>query len=74
MSAGQSSIGRIRPIYARRRLKAIAARWDPRAGAWERALADPACPLNEDGAYGRFTGSSNASSRGGGDSVPATAS
>ena len=55
MSGGESSIGKPREIYARRRLKAIAARWDARAGAWDRALADPDCHLNEDDAYGRFT-------------------
>ncbi len=36
-------------------LKAIAARWDDRAESWDRALEDPACHLNEDEAYGRFT-------------------
>jgi SAM-dependent methyltransferase len=55
MSSGQSSIGSIREIYARRQLKAIAARWDARADSWDQALEDPACHLNEDDAYGRFT-------------------
>jgi SAM-dependent methyltransferase len=55
MSGGPSRIGNIRQIYARRRLKAIAARWDARAGEWDHALADPSCHLNEDDAYGRFT-------------------
>jgi SAM-dependent methyltransferase len=41
-------------IYARRRIKEIAARWDARADSWDRALEDSACHLNEDGAYGRF--------------------
>jgi SAM-dependent methyltransferase len=55
MSGNQSSIGRIRQIYARRDLRAIAARWDDRAESWDCALEDPACHLNEDDAYGRFT-------------------
>jgi SAM-dependent methyltransferase len=55
MSGSQSSIGSIREIYARRQLKAIAARWDGRADGWDQALEDPACHLNEDDAYGRFT-------------------
>jgi SAM-dependent methyltransferase len=55
MSGGQPGTGRIRTIYARRRLKAIAARWDDRADSWDHALQDPACHLNEDGAYRRFT-------------------
>jgi SAM-dependent methyltransferase len=54
MSSGQSSMGRIRTIYARRRLDALAARWDARAGSWDHALADAACHLNEDDAYRRF--------------------
>jgi SAM-dependent methyltransferase len=45
----------VRTIYARRRLDAIAARWDARADAWDLALKDPACHLNEDDAYRRFT-------------------
>ena len=40
--------------YDRRRLGAIAARWDARAEAWDRDLDDPACHLNEDDAYRRF--------------------
>ena len=40
--------------YDRRRLEAIAARWDARAEAWDRDLEDPACHLNEDDAYRRF--------------------
>jgi SAM-dependent methyltransferase len=55
MSGDQSRIGNLREIYARRHLKAIAARWDARADAWDHALADPACHLNEDDAYRRFT-------------------
>jgi SAM-dependent methyltransferase len=55
MSGDRSRIGNTREIYARRRLKAIAARWDARADAWDRALEDPACHLNEDDAYRRFT-------------------
>jgi SAM-dependent methyltransferase len=35
-------------------MDAIAARWDARAPDWDRALADPACHLNEDDAYVRF--------------------
>jgi SAM-dependent methyltransferase len=56
MSRNRSSIGNIRTIYARRRLKAIAARWDARADSWDHALEDPACHLNEDDAYRRFNG------------------
>jgi len=41
-------------IYARRRLKEIAARWDTRADAWDQALEDSACHLHEDDAYRRF--------------------
>ena len=41
-------------IYERRRLKAIAARWDARAVRWDADLSDPACHLNEDQAYPRF--------------------
>jgi SAM-dependent methyltransferase len=48
-------MGDIRTIYARRRLKAIAARWDARADSWDLLLQDPACHLNEDDAYGSFT-------------------
>jgi SAM-dependent methyltransferase len=55
MSGGQSRMGHIRTIYAHRRLKAIAARWDARADSWDLALEDPACHLNEDDAYCRFT-------------------
>jgi SAM-dependent methyltransferase len=51
----RSGTGHIRAIYARRQLKAIAARWDARADSWDRALEDPACHLNEDDAYCRFT-------------------
>ena len=51
----QSRIGRLRTIYARRRLQAIASRWDARADSWDLALENPACHLNEDGAYQRFT-------------------
>jgi len=45
---------RLKKPYRERRLVAIAARWDERAPDWDRALADPACHLNEDGAYVRF--------------------
>lgn len=55
MSGERSAKGEIRPMYARRRLKAIAARWDARADSWDHALEDPACHLNADNAYGRFT-------------------
>jgi SAM-dependent methyltransferase len=55
MTAGQSGIGPVRAVYARRRLEAIAARWDARADSWDSALADPACCFNEDDAYRRFT-------------------
>jgi SAM-dependent methyltransferase len=54
MSGGRSGTGATRAIYARRRLEAIAARWDARADTWDRALEDPACHLNEDDAYRRF--------------------
>jgi SAM-dependent methyltransferase len=43
-------------LYQRRELNAIAARWDAKAGTWDQALRDPACHLNEDGAYNRFLG------------------
>jgi SAM-dependent methyltransferase len=43
-----------RELYARRSLKAIAARWDARADSWDRALDDPDCHLNDDDAYRRF--------------------
>jgi SAM-dependent methyltransferase len=55
MSSGQSSVGNSGEIYARRHLEAIAARWDSRADDWDHALEDPACHLNEDDAYRRFT-------------------
>jgi SAM-dependent methyltransferase len=45
---------RLKKPYRERRLDSIAARWDARAPEWDRALADPACHLNEDGAYDRF--------------------
>jgi SAM-dependent methyltransferase len=54
MSGDQSKTGQVRPIYARRYLKAIATRWDARADSWDRALEDPACHLNEDDSYRRF--------------------
>jgi SAM-dependent methyltransferase len=41
-------------LYEGRRLKALAARWDAKAPAWDRELQDPTCHLNEDGAYDRF--------------------
>ncbi|MGO8701508.1 MAG: class I SAM-dependent DNA methyltransferase [Limisphaerales bacterium] len=56
MSGGQSRISPVREVYARRRLRAIASRWDARAASWDRALQDPACCFNEDDAYRRFTG------------------
>ena len=43
-----------REMYERRRLPDIAARWDARAGDWDRALGIPDCCLNEDDAYRRF--------------------
>jgi len=55
MSCDQSSLGNAQIIYARRDLKAIATRWDDRAESWDQALEDPACHLNEDDAYCRFT-------------------
>jgi predicted TPR repeat methyltransferase len=55
MSSGQSRMGNVRTMYAQRRLKAIAARWDARADCWDQALEDPGCHLNEDDAYSRFT-------------------
>lgn len=54
MSGKSSGGGNPRGIYARRRIKEIAARWDARADSWDRALEDSACPLNEDDAYRRF--------------------
>lgn len=54
MSGKPSNLENSGEIYARRRLKAIAARWDARAGSWDQALEDPACHLNEDNAYRRF--------------------
>jgi SAM-dependent methyltransferase len=50
-----SQAGDSQDLYLRRRLKAIAARWDARAKSWDRSLQDPACHLNEDDAYTRFT-------------------
>jgi predicted TPR repeat methyltransferase len=55
MSGDRSAKGKIRPIYAHRRMKAIAARWDARVDSWDHALEDPTCHLNADNAYGRFT-------------------
>jgi SAM-dependent methyltransferase len=55
MSSDRSTRGHLRTIYAHRRLEVIAARWDARADSWDHALEDPACHLNEDDAYGRFT-------------------
>jgi predicted TPR repeat methyltransferase len=54
MTGGQSGTSPVRAVYARRRLKAIAARWDARAKSWDSALRDPACCFNEDDAYRRF--------------------
>ena len=54
MSRKASGTGGIREIYARRQIKKIAARWDARADAWDQALKDSTCPLNEDDAYRRF--------------------
>ena len=45
---------RVKQPYRERQLAAIAARWDERAPDWDRALADPACHLNDDDAYARF--------------------
>jgi SAM-dependent methyltransferase len=55
VSAVPPGPGNSQPLYSRRRLKATAARWDGRAESWDRSLQDPACHLNEDDAYGRFT-------------------
>lgn len=41
-------------LYEGRRLKALAARWDAKAAAWDRQLQDRACHLNLDNAYARF--------------------
>lgn len=41
-------------LYERRQLQAIAARWDAKAGDWERQLQQAGCHLNEDRAYERF--------------------
>lgn len=35
-------------------MRAIAARWDNKAAAWDADLRDPGCHLNEDDAYTRF--------------------
>jgi len=43
-----------RRLYENCELTAIAARWDAKAGTWDRDLADPACHLNEDDGYARF--------------------
>jgi hypothetical protein len=43
MSNGPSRMGKIRDVYARRHLPAIAARWDARADSWDRELQDPEC-------------------------------
>ena len=53
MKAGRPG-SRPAEIYARRRLAAIAGRWDQKAAAWDRDLEDPACHLNADDAYERF--------------------
>jgi predicted TPR repeat methyltransferase len=45
---------RVKQPYRERQLAAIAARWDQRASDWDRALAHPACHLNDDDAYARF--------------------
>jgi SAM-dependent methyltransferase len=55
MNSGQSRVGPKADIYARRQLRAIAARWDARADSWDHDLEDPDCCLNEDAAYRRFT-------------------
>jgi SAM-dependent methyltransferase len=55
VSAAPSRPGNSQPLYSRRRLTAIAARWDSRAESWDSSLQDPACHLNEDDAYARFT-------------------
>ena len=55
MTGDAASAGDNRQIYESRQLKEIAARWDARAAAWDRDLQDPACHLNEDDAYNRFT-------------------
>ncbi len=47
-------MGSSQKVYARRNLKAIAARWDARADGWDEALRDEDCHLNEDDAYRRF--------------------
>jgi SAM-dependent methyltransferase len=55
VSAGPARVGGSQEDYSRRHLKAIAARWDARADSWDHSLQDPACHLNEDDAYDRFT-------------------
>jgi SAM-dependent methyltransferase len=50
-----SSNDNSRKVYSSRNLKAIAARWNARADSWDESLQDPACHLNEDDAYRRFT-------------------
>ena len=54
MSRGPARMGSSQRVYARRNLKAIAARWDARANFWDEALHDPHFHLNEDDAYRRF--------------------
>jgi SAM-dependent methyltransferase len=41
-------------VYTERQMDRIAARWDSKAAVWDENLKDPACHLNEDGAYDRF--------------------
>jgi SAM-dependent methyltransferase len=55
MNRDLSSTGNSQKIYASRNLDAIAARWDARSDSWDESLRDPACHLNEDDAYCRFT-------------------
>jgi len=53
-TGSERDAGGSQALYEGRRLSALAARWDAKAGTWERELQDPACHLNEDDAYGRF--------------------
>jgi SAM-dependent methyltransferase len=42
------------PLYEKRNLESIAARWDAKAAQWDRKLQDRSCHLNEDDAYDHY--------------------
>lgn len=54
MNARRAGHSKSQALYRNRRLAAIAARWDARAGSWDRGLQQPSCHLNQDRAYARF--------------------